>query len=220
MYYMIHTCNERRWYVNKFLIPSMLEQGIRKEDITVAVDTHKEGNLLSTMKMFDYIARWKDWNDITWHLQDDIVLSKKFKERTESLYGDVMCGFCSKFDYYKKGGLVDPEKMWFSFPCIGIKNKIAKDCADWFFQKAVYDDRYKEFIKSGKHDDDMFREFLKTYSLNIRIYNVIPNLVDHVDYLLGGSLVNPLRAEKQVRSLFWNENSLNDELSEKLKTEF
>ena len=29
MKYMIHTCNRRRWYVNKILIPDMLEQGIK-----------------------------------------------------------------------------------------------------------------------------------------------------------------------------------------------
>ena len=33
MKYMIHTCEARLWYVEEYLIPSMLKQGIKEDDI-------------------------------------------------------------------------------------------------------------------------------------------------------------------------------------------
>lgn len=216
MKYIIHTINKRKWYVNKFLIPSMLEQGIAKENIIVAVDTYLEGNLISCMKVFDWIGRSEDWNNGIWHLQDDIIISKTFKERTEKLYGDIICGFCSNYDKSLKTGLVKRYDMWYSFPCIYINNRIAKDCASWFFNNAVFDVRYKAMIDSKKHDDEMFRIFLEKEYPNVKAFNVSPNLVDHIDYLIGGSVVNPQRIEGIVKSRFWSENSLITELSKVL----
>ena len=215
MKYMIHTCNLRRWYVNKFLIPSMLEQGIHKEDITVAVDTHYEGNLISTMKMFDYISRTFNWKEVTWHLQDDVIICSDFKKRTEELYGDVICGFCSRYDKSKKFGLVSLSEAWYSFPCIAIKNIIAKDCSEWFFQKAVYVQKHRDIISTRKHDDVMFQTFLQEEYPEIKCFNVRPNLVDHVDYLIGGSVVN--FRKDNIRAYYWNEQERIRELEIQLK---
>lgn len=204
--YMIHTCNQRRWYVNKFLIPSMLEQGIRKDEIIVSVDSTNSGILISTMQMFDWIGRTQDWNEVMWHLQDDIIISSDFAERTKELYGDVICGFCSTYDKSKKWGAVDKEQMWYSFPCIGIKNFFAKECAAWFFEEAVYNEKYKSMIVLKKYEDTFFREFLFQYKKQpIHIFNCRPNLIDHVDYLLGGSIVNQQRQNKQIRAYYWAE---------------
>ena len=204
--YMIHTCNARRWYVNEFLIPSMLEQGIEKDEIIVMVDSRNEGILMSTMKTFDWIGRTQDWNDIIWHLQDDVIISSNFKNKTNELYGDIICGFCSRYDQSKRYGLVDEQEMWYSFPCIGIKNYIAKECARWFFESAIYDDHYKQYIELKKYVDTFFRDFINyIYKKPIRIFNTKPNLVDHVDYLIGGSLVNVERTEKQVRAWYWED---------------
>lgn len=208
--YMIHTCNDRRWYVNKFLISSMLEQGIQKDEIMVMVDTQKEGILLSTMKSFDWVGRTQDWDGIMWHLQDDVIISSDFKEQTDKLYGDIICGFCSFYDKSKRYGLVGASEMWYSFPCIGIKNFVAKEVAKWFFEDVIYNSEYKDMIDSKKHVDYIFREFIQEeYSRRsrIKIYNVNPNLVDHVDWLIGGSLINGCRKESQVRAHYWtNEN--------------
>lgn len=217
MKYMIHTCNRRRWYVNKILIPDMLEQGIKKEDITVAVDTHGEGTLIATMKMFDYIGRTQDWNDIVWHLQDDVLISSNFKAKTEELYGDIICGFCSRYDTTKKWGSVLKDEIWYSFPCIGINNFIAKECARWFFEKAVYDDLQKDIILTHKHDDLMFQRFINIYDKPIKCFNVKPNLVEHIDYLIGGSLVNPNRTDKKVTSYYWVENKKVEQLQAKIE---
>lgn len=219
MKYMIHTCNKRRWYVNKYLIPSMLDQGIQKDEICVAVDTANEGILLATMKMFDYVGRTEDWDKGVWHLQDDVVLSNTFKQRTDELYGKIICGFCSRYDESKRFGLVDTKEMWYSFPCIYINNKIAKDCADWFFQFAVYRNEYKEMIEQKKYADFMFKKFLKMYHADLKCFNVNPNLVDHIDYLIGGSVANSNRDIKQVRAYYWKEQSVIQQLQQVLQNE-
>ena len=50
MRYMIHSCNQREWYVDNFLIPSMIAQGISEDDIYKYNDTRKDGNLLAFVK--------------------------------------------------------------------------------------------------------------------------------------------------------------------------
>lgn len=65
--YMIHAVPQRMWYVKDYLIPSMVEQGINKKDITVYVDKKKEGNLQSFLKSFAQAGAWE--NEGTWHMQ-------------------------------------------------------------------------------------------------------------------------------------------------------
>jgi len=38
MKYMIHSCNSRLWYVEQYLIPSMIKQNIPREDIILFND--------------------------------------------------------------------------------------------------------------------------------------------------------------------------------------
>lgn len=215
--YMIHTCKQRKWYVNKFLIPDMLKQGITKDQIIVMTDNDEIGILYATMQSFDWIGRTQDWSNVIWHLQDDIIISDNFKRMTDNLYGDIICGFCSKYDESKKYGLVEKQEMWYSFPCIGIKNFFAKDCADWFFEKEMFAPENREKIRLGKYADWFFRKYIMQYQKPIRIFNSNPNLVDHVDYLIGGSIVNVERDEKQIRSLYWKEQQKVNNLLEKLR---
>ena len=214
--YMIHTCNKRRWYVNEYLIPSMLEQGISKNEIIVAVDSNQQGVLMSTMQMFDWIGRMQNWDDVMWHLQDDVLISSQFKQKTDELYGDIICGFCSVYDESKRFGLVRKNEMWYSFPCIGIKNYYAKECAKWFFERAVYDPQYYDMIKRKKYVDTFFRNFVLEYDKELRIFNSKPNLVEHIDWLIGGSLINEARQEKQIRAYYWDENNLLYNIEKKL----
>ena len=66
--YMIHTCPKRKWYVDEFLVPSMIEQGIDSQDITVYNDENEDGHLMAFMNS------WKQLKEGgTWHLQDDII---------------------------------------------------------------------------------------------------------------------------------------------------
>ena len=50
------------------------------------------------------------------------------------------------------------------------------------------------------------------------VLNLKPCLVDHVDYLIGGSVVNNNRKEKNVRAVWFDSLDLVDELEERLNT--
>ena len=213
--YMIHTYPKRLWYVNEYLIPSMLEQGIAKDQIIVYNDEVGDGNLLACMKAFASCP-----NDIggTWHLQDDVIISKDFKQRTEWYDQGLVCGFSSeRYDGNdkNKNGAVPRVRMWFSFPCIRIPNKWARECAEWVTKYIIGNPVYKQFWEGGANDDWAFRAYLKEFQRDCIALNIIPNLVDHVDYLLGGGSGKKKRV-KPVRAQYWTDNDLVKELEEKL----
>ena len=65
---MIHTCPERLWYVEEFLVPSLIAQGI--DDIKVWNDERRVGNLASCLASFASCSGGE-----TWHMQDDVVIA-------------------------------------------------------------------------------------------------------------------------------------------------
>ena len=214
MKYLIHTCKNRLWYVNKYLLPSLLEQGIDSKDIIVYKDTKGEGNLEA------FINSLADLEDIggTWHLQDDVLIARCFKRDTE-LYKnskDIVCGFCSVYD--KTGrGTVSPENMWYSFPCIYIPNNYAKQFYDWWQNKPKLPGWVDIYVRHKKGDDTVFRYYAEDINPNIQAINHYPNIVEHIDCLIGGSLVNKSRSQGWVRATYFYDTDLVDELKEKLK---
>lgn len=211
---MIHTCNSREWYVTKYLIPSMLDQGIKRTDIIVWYDINNDGCLESCMRSF---AMTEEFDcDGVWHLQDDVIISSNFKKRTEELDTGIVCGFCCEYDKTRKNnGIVRVVDMWFSFPCIRIPNKIASDCSKWFYKNVETNFEIKYIANKKKNDDLLFRYFLERYYINENVILVNPNLVDHIDYLIGGSKVNKQR-DKIIRSYYWEENYLVENLKNAL----
>lgn len=188
-----------------YLIPSMEEQGIDRELITTYVDSTEQGCLESCMDAFSSC----DKPGGTWHLQDDVILCSDFKERTEALDDGMVCGISTIYDRDKryKIGQVDAQNMWYSFPCIRIPNDIARGCAEWYEKEIKYNPVYRDKVKEGKHDDEIFRDYVRLYHAKTKITNVAPNLVDHIDFLLGGSTVNKQR-NTEVRALSFNEPEL------------
>ncbi len=192
--YMIHTCQDRLWYVNRFLIPSMLSQGISKSEIMTYNDENGDGNLKSCSKSFKLVSLNSDGD--TWHLQDDVVISHDFKERTERFDNHVpnfiLSGMCMDIDEdaSRPTGVVSVENLWYSFQCIRIPNKIAGEFSDWVEHDAMMNPDYRLWIRRNKYDDSLFKEFLIDKHNDIGAVNIYPNLVDHVDYIIGGSLVN------------------------------
>ena len=209
--YLIHACPERMWYVERYLIRSMEEQGIGQID--VRCDNDHLGNLESTMRIFGSMP---DNEDGTWHLQDDIIICRNFKKMTEENDDGVVCGFTATGS---NSGVVNPDKMWWSFPCIRIPNKIARGCAEWFYSFAKHYAKYYEWNYLGKCDDNFFREYLLKNVPDINVVNMKPNLVDHIDYLLGGSVINQYRGDAQVRSQYFCDLDLVKRLEEDLKSE-
>lgn len=215
---MIHSAPSRQWYVDGFLIPSLLEQGISRDDIEVRCDTDNKGNLQSCMESFKWCG--ENPTDGTWHLQDDIIISRKFAQLTKEYNYGIVTGFVTKEwgPDWKKTGSQYINQLWYSFPCIRIPDRIAGECANWFFTDVRYrrDYKYTSRIQSKKHDDDFFLYFLREKYPAKEIINLKPSLVDHVDYLIGGSLINQARPKTIYRTAYWEDEDLVTELAKKL----
>ena len=209
--YRIYTCPKRKWYVDEFLIPSMLEQGIPEEKIFVYNDEEGKGVLYS------FIQGLKDSTEDSWHLQDDILLSSKFRKKTTMDYPlHVVCGFSNIYSKDRPAGIVLPNDIWYSSQCIYIHPWICEEFVKWIDTYAINQKRYAKMFELGICDDQLFEEYLNIKEPSVKILNEAPNFVEHIDYLLGGSIVNP-DAKANRRSIHWIEPELTQKLEKKLK---
>lgn len=210
--YMIHTCPKRKWYVDKYLIPSMLEQGIKFEDITIYSDDKKDGHLVAFLKSCEQLS-----GSGTWHLQDDIIISSLFRTQTEAYDDGVVCGFCNNYSKYKDSGYVSVSKMWYSMPCIRIPDFMMRGFLDWFKQDAIQE-RFRHCIIANKHSDVLIDAYLKEEYPDLMVLHLKPNIINHIDHLIGGSIINKGRSQdtEYIMSVYWKEPKLIKELEEKL----
>lgn len=213
---LIHACPKRMWYVNGFLIPMLKEQGA--EDIEVWNDTEKRGNLQACMDSF--AARTGDGG--TWHIQDDVLPCRDFVKRCRDLDDGIVYGFCCEAftDDPQLHGKVYVYDAWHSFQCVRIPNAYARECAAW-----VRSGRWKTESPNpelyalwdrNNGDDTFFHEFLACMHPRDFAENAKPNLVEHVDYIIGGSVLSPYR-EYHARSDYWEDNDLIEELKKAVK---
>lgn len=218
MRYMIHSVPSRQWYVEDFLIPSMIKQGIDEKEIIVRCDTEGKGNLFSCMDSFLWCGQHTD--NGTWHLQDDIVISRDFAEKTKEYNNGIVCGFVVKEwgPDWTKGGVWPAKELWYSFQCIRIPDELAGECATWFYTDASKrrDPKYYNRVARKKHDDDFFQFFLLERHPELQIRNLAPNIVDHIDYMIGGSLINNERSRQINRTAYWKDENIIRELDERL----
>lgn len=216
MHYIIHACEDRLWYVQEYLIPSMIDQNIQEDEISVYTDNHCLGNLEACMRIFNSITAD---NNNSWHIQDDVIISSKFREKTFELNStqQIICGFSSVCD--KTGaGQTDSKHMWWSFPCIMIPNKIAKACGEWWYSDDVQNSKeYQFYMRQRKFDDLIFKIFLEQYYADYPVLNLAPNIVNHIDWLIGGSKANRIRGQERIMSLYWDEDELIVNLEKELK---
>ena len=211
--YLIHAYPKRMWYVEEYLIPSMLKQGIAREDIRVYNDEEHAGNLMACMKAFASC----EGDGGTWHLQDDVAICSDFKERTEWYDQGLVCGFSSLLydgDIEAKKGAVNRDNMWFSFPCIRIPNEWARECSKWVTNYIVGNFVYERYWKGGANDDWAFRKYLREFHKDCVALDIMPNLVDHVDYLLGGGSGG--KRKKPVRAQYWADPEIIKELEDSI----
>lgn len=210
--YLIRTYPKRLWYVDEYLIPSMLKQGIRLADISVYNDEKFEGCLRS---FINACLTLPDDDEGTWFLQDDVCICKDFKVRTELYDSGYVAGFSSeRYDGVGRVGAVHIQDMWFTFPCLRIPNKVARQCAVWIDKYIIGNVVYKQFWESGRNDDWAFRTFVRQEYPNAVALNIAPNLVDHVDYLLGGGSGGKRPVE--VRAQYWYDHDVVEALEKKI----
>jgi hypothetical protein len=188
----------------------MMEQGI--ENILVYCDEDGEGQIVSLMNSFKLVGY-----DDTWHLQDDIIISSRFKELTEEYNKGIVCGFCNSFSNGTPGYLTLPH-MWYSMPCIRIPGDIFAHFINWMHQ-ADTQRRFQAFFAEKKHDDMFLQYFLKENYPNIRIRNLKPNVVNHIDHLIGGSIINGGRTKspEYLMATYWDEPELLADIKKKLE---
>lgn len=227
--YMIHTIPERMWYVKGYLIPELIRQGIPKSRIKVWNDKDHMGNLVSCITSFLWCGEQvKDHDKLpkphTWHIQDDVVPSKVFAQVTE--FGNefnmpVVAGFCADLCYgedrspYK--GFQPIDKLWWSFQCIRIDDWLAGECGRWFMaHEGSFGQDMDILLREGKGDDTLFSLFLKENHPKMKVFNGQVNLVQHIDDLLGGSVVNKGR-DFAIRSKYWTDHGEMDKVKEWLE---
>lgn len=212
--YIIHACPERMWYVKEFLVPSLLGQGIERERIEICEDKTRRGNLAACMESF----RSCTGDGGAWHLQDDVIICRDFAERTAEHDSGIVCGYCFKEfgPDISVMGLVPAPFMWNSFPCIRIPHELARECAEWFYTSARYRPNYAAWVRSGKHDDGFWHDFICEVHPELWVLNLKPALVDHVDFLLGGSTINRSRLEPTCRAEYWTDEELVEALAKEV----
>ena len=209
MNYLIHAHKSRLWYVNGYMIPELKRQGIEPD---VYTDNGAEGNLNATMHTFTFCGD-------AWHLQDDVAICSDFAERTKSP-DTIICGFCRLQDSIPdRSGRVKAKDMWYSFPCIYIPGEISAECAKWFYTTEPTDEHLIRLKALRKGDDSFFKAFIDERYPDIDVVNLNPNLVDHIDYLIGGSLANNTGMMHLGNMAAYFEDDAKDRLKEWLKQE-
>lgn len=214
---MIHAVPARMWYVEGYLIPDLLAQGIERDDIRIWCDTHGKGCLESCIEAFESLDGKPGG---TWHLQDDVLIAADFSKRAQ-IYGrdEIACGFCvDSFDTSpSKVGRVPQCFLWLSFPCIYIPNAAAAEFARWYRIVGDNDPEIKRLRALRKGDDTLFWLWHHNARMYDWGYNVVPNLVEHVDFLLGGSIVNRDRERGTARAKYWLDPAAVDKLAARLQ---
>lgn len=214
MHIMIHACPAREWYVTGFLVPSLIRQGIPPDDIEVYMDRDRKGNLASCIDSF---KRASERAGETWHLQDDVVVCRDFADRASKVPEGIVCGFSvARYETTQAVGETIAGYMWqSSFPCIKIPNHIAGEFSEWLTKEAMRRDDLHEYIATGKKDDTLFHIFMREKHFSEPVTNLIPHLADHIDWLIGGSVINRTR-EFVARASHWEDEETITELKAKL----
>lgn len=212
---MIHACPQRMWYVEAFLAPELRSQGA---EVTIWNDVNKRGNLDSCLDSF---AQLRD-DSATWHIQDDVLPCRDFVERCRKLDDGIVYGFCCEqfTDDPRQTGRVHLPDSWHSFQCVRIPNAYARECAEWVrsgrWSVESPDPNLQIFLKLKKGDDTFFQSFLNCRHDRIMITNAKPNLVEHIDWILGGSTLHEFR-DYLARATFWEDEELVRETEARIK---
>ena len=206
---MIHAAPSRMKYVTEFLKPRLEAQGF--QEIIVWNDSEGLGCREAYLESFRSLPE----TGHTWHLQDDVLPDKRFYEWATSewaQYPGIINGFgCGNYTPRSRFGIAhNMEDMFYSFPCLRIPNEIAKDFLKWFEVAREKEINILEKLPSGKFIDYFFKLYIGNNSKGIALYNFFPNIVEHVDEYITGSLVNKQREKLAKAIQFEDDEALKD----------
>ena len=79
--------------------------------------------------------------------------------------------------------------------------------------------KYRAYFDENKHDDVFLEMYLTQNFPTLRVWNLAPNIVNHIDHLIGGSLINQGRNKSTefIMSKYWNEPELLNDIERRLK---
>lgn len=204
MLYVIHTSPKRTEFVNEYMIPSFLEQGIKP---IVWNDAEMVGQLPAWVDCAKWILENYNIYDGTWHLEDDVVLCKDFRKKTEELSNrtNIVQGFRCKWfskNLYELTGMQPVKNLMPGSQCIFIPNYYLIDFVRFFDEKIKTGQFLKsEWDRGVLYSDNAFKRYLKKNFPDAEINQLEDSLVDHVDYLLGGSSMNVNREHLVCRAV-------------------
>lgn len=103
-------------------------------------------------------------------------------------------------------------------PCIRIPDYIFGHFVSWMKEPNTQK-KFRHYFNENKHDDVFLEFFLKENYPELIVWNVAPNMVNHIDHLIGGSLINKDRGKEpsELMATYWDEPKLLREIEEKLK---
>ena len=206
---MIHAAPSRMKYVTEFLKPRLRAQGF--QEIIVWNDSEGIGCREAYLESFRSLPE----TGHTWHLQDDVLPDKRFYEWATSEWAEypgIINGFGNVHFYNPNrfGHAHNSEDMFYSFPCMRIPNEVAKDFLKWFKAARETDVNVIEKLPAGKFIDYFFKLYIGNNEKEIAIYNFYPNIVEHVDEYITGSLVNQQRVKLAKALMFEDDEALED----------
>ena len=158
---------------------------------------------------------------MTSYIQDDVLVCRDFVKRCEGITSKVAYGFANeKFtDVVSNVGDVHAVDSWHSFQCVKIPDAYAREFAEWITGgawKEVNSHELGILFDGNCGDDTFFHEFMLARHPADIVTNVVPNLVEHVDFLVGGSIINKARCF-WPRAHYWDDEELVNELKAKVK---
>lgn len=221
---ILRTCLNRKDYVIKYLIPSILQQGLPQDHLLIWEDTYEDGNLTCFLRMMDWIDKNVQKDGYIWLIQDDIIVSSTFVERLRKFdreFKGIVCGYCCDSwneEFLQKTGKQLNKNKWYSFPCERIPVNYTRDFLNWFDESVLKQgeqgDKYRLWVRLNKLDDSFWMSYIQQRHPDEQCWNVgeiidgVPQggLVEHVDYLLGGSRINIRHGDTRRLNYFWNQD--------------
>ena len=223
MKYMIHSCNKRLWYVKEFLIPSMIKEGIKEDDIIIWNDDNSVGNLKSWLLSCEWVRDNLPIEDGIWHLQDDVLISKDYYEKTQDIRDNetIICGFNNDYNLNnvrKQTGLQPITNMWYSMQTMYVPNKYLVGFINWFYEKVIIKKRFMSKVSQNKFDDWFFKQYMIEEYPYALTYNMPDSIANHIDYLIGGRIVNKGVFKNEINTAYkWRDKDLVEQLAKELE---
>lgn len=189
--YVIHTSPKRIKFVNEYMVPCFKRYGV--ENIVVWNDEEMEGQLTAWTKCAVWIL--EQGYKGAWHLEDDVVPCKRFKEISEGLELEnrIVQGFITEnrfFDFKGKTGIVPVHDLPYGMQCMYIPELYTLGFVYFmkrFVEKGLY--RKGQYERGTLYSDDVLRGLLRRECKKDFVNCLDDCMVEHIDYLIGGRSV-------------------------------